>query len=60
MVNDQCDACEIFSFERPSVASFNPISHSMFILATLLHVDDTDLSILNLSNKPVFEVITEE
>ena len=38
---------------------FTPISHSMFSLAALLHVDDTDLNALNFSNEPVFEVITE-
>ena len=38
---------------------FTPISSSMFSLADLLHVDDTDLNVLNLSNKPVFEVNTE-
>ena len=35
-----------------------PISRSIFSLADLLHVDDTDPNVINFSNKPIFEVIT--
>ena len=36
-----------------------PIFRTVFSLADLLNVDDTDLNVLNLSNKPVSEAITE-
>ena len=38
---------------------FTPISRSIFILAYLVHVDDTDVNVLNFSNKPIAELITE-
>ena len=36
-----------------------PVSLYVISLAVLLHVDNTDLSVLNFSNKPIFEFITE-
>ena len=39
--------------------NFTYVSRSMFSLATLFHVNDTDLNVLVFSNKPFFEVITE-
>ena len=38
---------------------FTPMFLSVFSSSTLLRVDDAYLNVLNLSNKPVFEVITE-
>lgn len=36
---------------------YNPISRSVFSLATLLHVDNTNLNVLNLSHEYIFEVV---
>ena len=38
---------------------FVPICWSIFNLAALLHVDNTDLNVLNFSNKSIFGVIAE-
>ena len=38
---------------------FTLVSHSMCSLAPLLYVDETDLNVLNVSNKPIFEVVAD-